>query len=123
MTRAVLLVDHGSQRPAANAQLHELADVLRGRLPTGALVEVAHLELAPPSIADGIDACVRAGAKEIVVHPWFLGPGRHTTHDIPREVDRALARHTGVDAHIASPLGLHPRLLDVVLDWIGEPPE
>lgn len=119
MSRAILLVDHGSRRPASNAQLHELASAVRARV-SGTVVEVAHLELARPTIAEGIEACVRAGAKEIVVHPWFLGPGRHTTHDIPRKVEEALAAYDGVDARISSPLGLHPKLVDVVIDRIDE---
>ena len=120
MSRAVLLVDHGSRRPAANTQLDELAAALRERLPTAVVVEVAHLELASPTISEGVDACVGAGAKEIVVHPWFLGPGRHTTHDIPRQVEQAVALHPGVTAHITPPLGLHPKLLDVVVERIED---
>ena len=50
-------------------------------------MRVAHLEIAPPGIGEGIDACVAAGATEIVVHPYFLSPGRHTSHDIPRQVE------------------------------------
>ena len=74
MSRAILLVDHGSRRPAANALLEDIATKLRERVPDR-VVQVAHMELAEPSIADGIAACVAAGAREIVVHPYFLAPG------------------------------------------------
>jgi sirohydrochlorin ferrochelatase len=115
--RAVLLVDHGSRRPAANAQLEALADRLCARLP-GRFVGIAHMELAAPTIAEGIDACAAAGASEIVVLPYFLGPGRHTREDIPRLVEAASAHHPQVELRIAEPLGLHEKLVDAVLDRI-----
>jgi sirohydrochlorin ferrochelatase len=117
--RAVLLVDHGSRRPEANAQLEDLAALVRARLPDR-LVEVAHLDLAEPTIAQGIDACAAAGAGEIVVHPFFLAPGRHTREDIPRLVEEAAARHPGLAARVGEPLGLDDRLVDLVVARIEE---
>jgi sirohydrochlorin ferrochelatase len=117
--RAVLLVDHGSRRPEANAQLEALAAQLRARAPHY-IVRAAHLELAEPDFHDGIAACVAAGAEEVVVHPFFLGPGRHTTQDIPRLVREAAARHPGVGIHTSAPLGPHEKLVDLVLERIEE---
>ncbi len=115
MIRAVLLVDHGSRRDAANQQLEELAEALRARLPDR-VVRIAHLELAPPSIAEGIEACVAAGATRIVVHPYFLAPGAHTVRDLPRQVSEAAARHPAVEVRVSEPVGLHPKLVDVILE-------
>ena len=117
MTRAVLLVDHGSRRPQANEQLETLAEQLRARLPDR-LVVTAHLEIAEPDIAAGLDACAAAGATEVVVHPYFLGPGRHPTDDIPRQVADARERHAGMSIRISDPLGLHSGILDVMVDRI-----
>lgn len=119
MKRAVLLVDHGSRREEANAQLESLAERLRARLPDRTIA-VAHMELASPSIDQGVDACVAAGAEEVIVHPYFLGPGSHTRDDIPRLVDDAAARHPGLRVAISEPLGLHDKLVDVVLARIEE---
>ena len=69
---------------------------------------------------DGIDACVADGADEIVVHPFFLGPGRHTTDDIPRLIREAVSRHPRVRARVSDPLGAHPKLVDVILERIEE---
>ena len=117
MKRAILLVDHGSRRPEANAQLGALAERLRARLPER-VVEVAHLELTAPGIGAGVDACVAAGAREIVVHPFFLAPGRHLTRDIPARAREAAARHEGLQVRISAPLGLHEKLVDVVLERV-----
>lgn len=119
MTRAILLVDHGSRRDSANDLLRELADRVRERLPDQ-IVEIAHMEIASPSIAHGIAACVAAGAEEVVVHPYFLGDGLHTTETIPHLVKEAARSHVGLDIRITRPLGIHPKLVDVVLEHIDE---
>jgi len=119
LKRALLLVDHGSRRPEANAQLEALAERVRERLPER-LVAVAHMELAQPSIADAVEACVAAGAEEIVVHPYFLGPGNHTREDIPRLVAEATTHHPGLRVRVTEPLGLHEKLVDVVIARVEE---
>ena len=57
---AILLVDHGSRRPEANEQLESIAQLLRDRDPER-IVRVAHMEIASPTIAEGIAACVLQG--------------------------------------------------------------
>jgi sirohydrochlorin ferrochelatase len=118
MSRALLIVDHGSRRREANEQFEELARMLRNRLPND-VVLTAHLELVPPTIGEGIDACVAGGADTIIVHPYFLGPGRHTTRDIPDQVAEAMKRHPNIRVRVSEPLGLHPKLVDVILDRVG----
>jgi len=112
-SRAVVLVDHGSRERAANAQLARIATALRRRL-GGRRVAVAHLSLVPPSIVQAVDACVARGAREIVVVPYFLAPGRHVTRDVPKLARAAAAKHPGVRVRVASALGVHPGLVDVV---------
>jgi sirohydrochlorin ferrochelatase len=114
---AILLVDHGSRRPEANAQLEALARAIRAREPERC-VAIAHMDLAEPSIAAGLAACADAGATEVIVHPYFLGPGNHTTQDIPRLVEEACRRHSELNVRISAPLGLHERIVDVVLERI-----
>src|SRR5258708_36952550 len=55
------------------------------------IVEPAHMELAEPSIATAYARCVERGAEQIVVCPFFLGPGKHWTPDIPRLTAAAAA--------------------------------
>jgi len=114
VSRAILLVDHGSRLDAANEVLERIAATLRRRLPDR-LVAVAHMELAEPTLAEALAHCASAGAREVVVCPYFLGPGRHTTGDIPRLVEEARAAHPELRVAIAEPLGFDERLVDVVL--------
>ncbi|MFB0978733.1 MAG: CbiX/SirB N-terminal domain-containing protein [Myxococcota bacterium] len=118
MRRAFLLVDHGSKREEANAQIGRIASSLRPRLPDD-IVEAAHMEMAEPSIAAGIQRCVEAGAQTIVVCPYFLGQGRHTQESIPSLVAAAAAQHPGIEIQIGDPLGMAPQLLDVVERWVA----
>ena len=116
-TRAIVLVDHGSRSAQANAQLEAVAALVRERA-AGRIVRVGHMELAHPSIAEAIDACVAEGATEITVHPYLLAPGRHATQDIPRLAREAAERHEGVSIRVSPPLGVHPKLAEVVLERI-----
>lgn len=118
LKRALLLVDHGSRAPAANRVVATLARKLAKRLPDW-IVRFAHMELATPTIAEAVDACVAAGAREIVVHPYFLAPGRHSTRDVPSLARAAARKHRGVRIRVTPPLGTHDGLVDVVLDRIG----
>jgi sirohydrochlorin ferrochelatase len=116
-SRAILLVDHGSRRPEANALLDAVAVELGRRMPDY-IVRVAHMEIVEPTVAQGVDACVEAGAREVVVHPYFLGPGNHTRKSIPDLVEAAAQRHPELRVRISEPLGLHPKLVDVIVERI-----
>lgn len=117
--RAVLLVDHGSRREEANRQLEELAGRVRRALPDRE-VAIAHLEIAPPSIAEAIESLVARGASEIVVHPFFLAPGRHVLEDVPRLAREAGERLGGVAIRMGPPLGLHDCVVEAVVARIEE---
>ena len=119
MKRAVVLVDHGSRRDEANAQLEVVAERLRDRLPDR-LIVTAHLEIVEPNIAQAIAICTAQDTTEIIIHPYFLAPGRHTTHDIPTQVRDAAAAHPNVRISISEALGLHPALIDAIIDRVND---
>ncbi|MEE8556825.1 MAG: CbiX/SirB N-terminal domain-containing protein [Myxococcota bacterium] len=118
MSRAILLVDHGSRLPEAHAYLERLGEEIRERS-RGTAVYLAHLELAPPSIDDAIDASVDAGVRDLVVHPLFLIPGRHARQDVPSAVERAASRHPGLRVRVTEPLGQAPELAELILRITG----
>ncbi len=118
MRTALLIVDHGSRREEANQMLHRVAGILRQKRPQ-LIVQIAHMELAEPTIRQGIEACVHEGATEIVVHPYMLSPGRHATQDIPRMATEAAAAYPAVTIRVTAPLGLHEKLGEVILQRAG----
>lgn len=115
----VILVDHGSKRRESNDLLLEIVALFQ-RQSGYPIVEPAHMELAEPSLASAFDRCVERGAKVVVVHPYFLGPGNHSTHDIPSLAAAAASRHPHVTHVVTAPLGLHPLLAEVVRQRITE---
>lgn len=117
--KAILLVDHGSVKPQANDLLGEIARLVAAKAP-GYHVEASHMELASPGIADGIAACVKAGATDITVVPYMLAPGRHSTDDIPRISMQAAGRHEGLRIRVSEPLGVDSRLAEVILARVEE---
>lgn len=72
------------------------------------------MEIAEPSIDQAFDRCVAAGASKVVLHPFFLSPGRHVTSDIPALMSGAAKRHPDVAWVVSQPLGLQelmPRVM------------
>jgi sirohydrochlorin ferrochelatase len=116
--QALLVVDHGSRLHEANEMLEGVAEILRRQRPD-LIVHIAHMELAEPTIQQGVDACVAEGARDIIVHPYMLSPGRHATRDIPRMAAEAASRHPDVTTRVTGPLGLHDKLGEVVLERAG----
>jgi sirohydrochlorin ferrochelatase len=112
--RALLLVDHGSREPEAAAQLARLATELRKRRP-GLGVYVAHLEIAPPTVAEAIAACAADGVAELMVHPFFLAPGRHAAKDFPEQVAAAAAAHPSLRIQLTPALGTAAGVADLIL--------
>jgi sirohydrochlorin ferrochelatase len=115
---AILIVDHGSRFPEANEQLRRVAESVRSQAPPGTIVRYAHMEIASPDIGEALAGCVADGAAEVVVHPYFLAPGRHSTRDIPRLVEEAARRHPGLRVRVSDPLGLDDRLARLVIERV-----
>ena len=115
--KALVLVDHGSKVEEANKLLEKICTSLRSRPKTGFdIIEYCHMELAEPTIKQAIDNCVSKGADEIVVHPYFLSPGRHSKSDIPRMVKKATRNHDGLIYRVTEPLGFHHKILEVIIE-------
>ncbi len=112
----VIIVDHGSRRAESNAALLSVVAMFREDSPYEK-VEPAHMELAEPSIETAFDRLIQAGAKFVVVHPYFLLPGRHWAHDIPALAAAAADKHH-VGYFVTAPLGIHPLMSRIMHDRI-----
>ncbi len=116
----IIIVDHGSRRAESNAMLEEVSRLFGDRFrQTYDIVEPAHMELSEPSIATAYARCVQRGATRIVVCPFFLGPGKHWTGDIPRLTRTASVDHPGTTYHVTMPLGLDDLILDLLAKRAG----
>jgi sirohydrochlorin ferrochelatase len=115
MTHGIIIVDHGSRREQSNQMLEEVAALFANRFTQlYEIVEPAHMELAEPSIATAFHRCVERGANHVIVCPFFLGPGKHWTSDIPRLTYEAAAAHPGTTYHVSKPIGVDDLILDLL---------
>jgi sirohydrochlorin ferrochelatase len=116
----VVIVDHGSRRDESNAMLEEVARLFGDRFRSMyEIIEPAHMELAEPSIATAYARCVERGATRVIVCPFFLGPGKHWTGDIPRLAAEAAANYPQTEYHVTMPLGIDDLMLELLAKRVG----
>lgn len=104
---AVLVVAVGSSHAEANARTATVASALAAESQWAA-VRVAYATGPQPSVSDGIAELRSAGARRIVVAPWFIAAGRIT--------DRVAASADSTGVEMSDPLGAHPLVAATVLD-------
>lgn len=115
--RHLLIIAHGSRRQASNDEVRQLAARVRDLHSSSFQhVEVAFLELAEPSIAEGLSRCVVQGASEIVAFPYFLAAGTHVTQDIPEAIASFRDLYPHIQVHLTRHLGAAEMLAGTVLD-------
>ena len=94
-------MDHGSRKEKSNARLQAMAELYQLTLGTDEddeventptiMVRAAHMEIATPSIPDGLKDLKDQGVDEIICHPFFLSAnGRHVKEDIPEIIGNAI---------------------------------
>jgi sirohydrochlorin ferrochelatase len=106
-TLGVLVVAIGSSNPGANARTAEVAPKLLAGT-RWAAATTAFATRPEPSLAEAVERLRRRGARQVVVAPWFLAPGR-----LPDRVQR-FANDAGIT--MAAPLGSHRLVAETVLD-------
>jgi sirohydrochlorin ferrochelatase len=117
--RALVIVAHGSRREASNDEVRQLAQVIAGKVGERFMqVESAFLELAEPSIPDGIEKCIQAGADEVIVLPYFLSAGRNVAQDIPAEVEIKRQQYPHTAISITTYLGADERVADLMASLV-----
>lgn len=113
---SLLLVAHGSRRQASNNAVKLLAQQIGKRQGHHfQLVEAAFLELAEPSIPDGIQSCIAQGADDVLVVPYFLAAGRHVSQDIPEIVQQAQQDNPNTTINMSAYLGASDVMIDLIL--------
>lgn len=112
--RGVVLVGHGSLRPGSGAAMIRLAARAR-EAGVAALSGAGFLNYSRPTLAQALARCAARGAREVVVQPYFLVPGKFVSVDLPRQVRAAQAALPALALRLARPFGDHPALARLVL--------
>lgn len=107
-----LIVGHGTRDLTGQEQMRTVARqtaALLSPIPT----ELAFLELAEPTIEEGVSALANRGVRRLVTLPVLLFRARHADHDIPEAVKEAAAKHGIAVVGQANPLELQVPVLEL----------
>jgi len=110
---AVVLVDHGSRKKESNDMLLSFAELYK-EVSQRDIVEIAHMEIAEPTVIQAIEKCQARGASSIIVAPYFLSNGRHVQIDIPEIIEDARAKFPSLDIKLAKPLGMDRMIAEII---------
>lgn len=106
----LLVVGHGTRSERGLAEFQQTVELLARRLPAVA-VQGCFLELAAPTIAEGLSLLAARGCRRVVVQPLLLFAAGHAQDDIPAAVRAAARAHPQIEILQAAHLGCHERLV------------
>jgi sirohydrochlorin ferrochelatase len=108
----IIVFGHGSSVASANEAVRAIAARAAAE-GSWELFETAFLEAAP-RLDDAIGKLAAAGAREVLVLPYFLTLGIHLQRDLPKLVDD-LSRQYKLPIRVADPLDGHPELSRILV--------
>ncbi|MEW9671999.1 sirohydrochlorin chelatase [Ammoniphilus sp. 3BR4] len=111
---AVLLVGRGSSDPDANSDLFKMARLFweRGK---ANWVEPAFMGVTAPLVDEGVERCIRLGAKHVIVLPYFLFTGVLIKR-MEAMVQQYRDQYPDTRFTLAPYFGFHPQLKEVFKD-------
>ena len=116
---SLLVMVHGSPRPASNKAMFQVVDEVRGR---GIFsdIEVGFMECNEPDIPTAIENLVARGAKQVIAVPYFLHAGTHVADDLPGLLEEAQEKHPTLEFLMGDYIGRDLRIADVLRDRVQE---
>lgn len=126
MTKAVLIVGHGSRLMFNKMTMEYQADLLRRRGFEN--VYIGFNETSIPSIEDAMVTMADDGVDEVVAIPFFIASGLHMTRDIPPKLGLKDGQKEGIveingrkmKMHLDAPFGEDENLTDILCEKIDE---
>ncbi|SFI61869.1 sirohydrochlorin chelatase [Thermoflavimicrobium dichotomicum] len=110
---AVLFVGHGSRVPEANEELLRFTRKVSEQLKTP-IRETCFLEWESPDISQGIEVCIKKGAKKITLLPIMLFSAGHMKVDIPMAISEAQRKHAHIQFEYEQPIGVDKGMLRIL---------
>ena len=121
--QAVLYVAHGSRVKQGVEEARTFLQRTSEKVDV-AIQEICFLELAEPTIIQGVENCVKRGATKIAVAPILLLTANHLNQDIPQEIAIAQKQFPHVEITIGRAFGVDDRLVTSLvarLEATGQP--
>ena len=116
----VVLLAHGSQRGSDTIDgLRQMVSRLQERLAeNNATVRMACLEFIQPDLPQAVGGLVSEGCTDIIVMPFLLGQGTHTTDDLEEEIARSLEAYPQARIRASDVFGPDPALVEIVVERV-----
>jgi sirohydrochlorin cobaltochelatase len=115
---AVIFLGRGGSDPDANSELYKIARLFYEKV-NYSLVEPAFMGVTDPLIKQGVERCIKLGAKKIVILPYFLFTGIliKRLEALMEELKELYPEH---EFKLAGYFGFHDRLKTIIEDRISE---
>ncbi len=114
---ALVLFAHGARHPEWGVPFRNIQRKVAARCP-GLAVELAFLELTPPTLAEAVAQLAVAGHRHITVAPLFMAQGGHLKRDLPQLLEDLRRRHSGVTLELLPAVGEVEAVLDAISEWL-----
>ncbi|HET9955825.1 MAG TPA: sirohydrochlorin chelatase, partial [Polyangiaceae bacterium] len=114
----LLVVGRGASDPDANGDFYKMARLIaegRGLLH----VEAAFMGITQPSVPRALEWIARLRPPRLLVLPYLLFGGRLVTK-LAQQIDEFCARHPWIVGSMASYLGQHELLLDLIEERVSQ---
>jgi len=108
---ALLLVGHGSRDPDGQREFLVFATKIQQAAGPRPVVP-CFLELAEPTIPQGLARCLELGYRDIAAVPVLLFAARHNKRDVPVEFDRVREHHPELRIRYGRHFGITTEIID-----------
>ncbi|MEP5230516.1 MAG: CbiX/SirB N-terminal domain-containing protein [Alloalcanivorax sp.] len=123
MSKALLIMAHGSRSETANDEFRALVDTVAESAHAAGQEYVAvlpcFLELATPSLIEAIQQLEHQPVKTVQLYPLFFNKGKHVGKDIPAQIEEARERFPDLEIELLEYFGNARGLASLVLQHIG----
>lgn len=82
------------------------------------VVEYAYLQYADPTPQSALQSCMRQGAEQIVIVPFFMQAGAHVAKDVPALAENAKSQYPSIDIVVTDYAGSHPLMTKIIVDLV-----
>jgi sirohydrochlorin cobaltochelatase len=115
---AVILLGRGGSDPDANSDLYKITRLLWEKLEYK-IIEPAFMGVTNPLVREGVERCLKLGAKKVIILPYFLFTGIliKRLEEVVKELEQAYPEH---EFKLAGYFGFHDGLRTVIKDRINE---
>jgi sirohydrochlorin cobaltochelatase len=115
---AVLVVGRGSSDADANSDLFKITRMLWEKIQVK-WVETAFIGVTAPLVDEGVERCIKLGAKKVIILPYFLFTGilMKRMEEMIEEYQEKYPEHEFV---LADYFGYHPKLQTILKDRVNE---